>query len=55
MPEDIRDYAAELHCLQQLDDAVAAAKVLKSLLQGVSMNLSPSRYIFISETSSSHA
>ena len=22
MPEDIRDYAAELHCLQQLDDAV---------------------------------
>ena len=55
MPEDSRDYAAELHCLQQLDDAVAAAKVLKSLLQGVSMNLSPSRYIFISETSSSHA
>ena len=34
MPDDVRDYASELHCLQQLDNASAAAAVLKTLLQG---------------------
>jgi len=34
MSDEDRDFAAELHCLQQLDNAPAAAKALKSLLKG---------------------
>ena len=34
MPEEERDYAAEVHCLQQLDNAPAAAEALKRLLSG---------------------
>ena len=34
MPDSERDYASEVHCLQQLDNAAATGETLKTLLQG---------------------
>jgi hypothetical protein len=34
MSDENRDYAAEIQCLQHLDNAPAAAEVLKTLLRG---------------------
>ena len=34
MPDGERDYASEVHCLQQLDNAAAAGETLKTLLSG---------------------
>lgn len=34
MTDENRDYAAEIQCLQHLDNAPAAAEVLKTLLKG---------------------
>lgn len=35
MTDENRDYAAEIQCLQHLDNAPAAAEVLKTLLKGI--------------------
>jgi hypothetical protein len=44
MSDDQRDYAAELQCLQHLDDAASAADALKALLKGVVASFSHTQF-----------